>query len=145
MQQRAESLGKRPWLIAGGGAICSAAVFAGMLALNGPFSTQFEWAVESLVGGVAVLGFFVSVLAALYRAARYRTVQPNLLIFASLLTVLGLLGVVGSFWLPGRGFPGSAGYRAYWGYIFFSVFSGSWYMLILGVAGVIRSARHSAK
>jgi hypothetical protein len=119
--------------VIGGGMACSAAVFSGLLSLSGPFSTQSEWALESLVGGFAVLGFFVSVLAALDRLLH---VHPLLL--ASGLAVLGLLGVVGSFWLPGRGFPGTPGYRAYWGYIFFSVFSGCWYMLIFGIAGLFR-------
>lgn len=118
---------------------CSAAVFSGLLSLSGPFSTQFEWPLEFLVGGFAVLGFFVSVLAALDRL-----LHLNLLVFASCLAVLGLLGVVGSFWLPGRGFPGDPGYRAYWGYIFFSVFSGCWYMLIFGIAGLFKSTKNSS-
>jgi hypothetical protein len=121
----------------GGGLACSAAIFSGLLSLSGPFGTEFEWAVESLVGGFAVLWFFVSVLAALDRL-----LHLNPLVFASILTLLGLLGVVGSFWLPGRGFPGTPGYRAYWGYMFFSVFSGCWYMLIFGIAGLFRRAKN---
>jgi hypothetical protein len=118
---------------------CSAAVFSGLLSLSGPFSTLFEWALEGLVGGFAVLGFFVSVLAAFDRLLGLKP-----LVFAYCLAVLGLGGVVGSFWLPGRGFPGTPYYRAYWGYIFFSVFSGCWYMLIFGIAGLFRSAKNSA-
>jgi hypothetical protein len=124
----------------GGGMVCSAAFFLGLLALSRPFSTQFEWALESLVGGFAVLGFFVSVLAALARSPHL-----NPLVFASSLAVLGLLGVVGSFRLPGRGFPGTPGYREYWGHIFFSVFSGCWYMLIYGIAGLLRRPKNSRR
>jgi hypothetical protein len=115
----------------GGGLALSAAVFSGLLSLSGPFGTSFEWALESLVGGCAVLGFFVSVLAALDRL-----LHLSLRMLAASLALLGLIGVVGSFWLPGRGFPGTAGYQPYWGYIFFSVFSGCWYMLIFGIAGL---------
>jgi hypothetical protein len=117
----------------GGGLACSAAVFCGLLSLSGPSSTQAEWALESLTGCFAVLVFFVSVLAVLERLLHMKP-----LVFACGLAVLGLLGVVGSFWLPGRGFPGTPGYRPYWGYIFFSVFGGCWYMLILGTAGIFR-------
>jgi hypothetical protein len=124
----------------GGSMACSAAVFLGLLALSGPFSTQFEWALESLVGGVSVLAFFVSVLVALARL-----LHLNRLVFASSLAVLGLLGVIWAFWLPGRGFPGSPGYRAYGGYIFFSVFSGCWYVLIFGIAELLRRPKKSGR
>lgn len=126
-----------PWVMIGGSLALSAAVFSGLLALSGPFSTLFEWASESLVGGVAVLGFFVSVLAALDRL-----LHLNRLVVASVLVVLGLLGVIGSFWLSGRGVLGTPGYQAHRGYISFSVFSGCWYMLIFGIAGLFRRARN---
>jgi hypothetical protein len=128
-----------PWFMIGGGMACSAAVFSGLLALSGPFATQFEWALEGLAGGFAVLGFFACLVAALDR-----TLRLGPLVFASCLAVLGLIGVVGSFWLPGRGFPGTPGYRAHWGYIFFSVLSGCWYMLIFGIAGLFRNRKRSA-
>jgi hypothetical protein len=135
----AEQLELHPRFMIGGSMACSAVVFSGLLSLSGLFSTQFGWALESLLGGIAVLGFFVSVLAALCRM-----LHLNLPVFASSLAVLGLLGVVGSFWLPARGFPGSPGYHAHWGYIFFSVFSGCWYMLVLGIAGSLRRLKGSA-
>jgi hypothetical protein len=133
MSRSTGDLRRHPWLQIGGGMACSAAVFFILLWLSGRFSTEFEWAMEGLIGGFAVLGFVVSVLAGLDRLLH---VSPRA--FASGLAVLGILGVVGSFWLPGRGFPGSPGYRAHGGYIFFSVFSGCWYLLIYGLAGLLR-------
>jgi hypothetical protein len=125
-------LGHPRFRIGGGIAGCAAAFFV-LLYLSGPFATQFEWAVESLAGGFAILGFVLSVLAALNRQ-----LHLGLRVFAFCLAVLGLLGVIGSFWLPGRGMPGTPGYQAHWAYIFFSVFSGCWYMLIFGIAGLVR-------
>jgi hypothetical protein len=136
MAWHTRGLKPHPWLVFGGGMACTATVFLVLLSLSGPFSTLFEWGLESLVGGFAVLGFFVSVLAAIDRL-----LHLNLVVAASILGLLGLLGVVGSFWLPGRGFPGGPGYQPYWGYIYFSVFSGCWYMLIFGIAGIFRRSK----
>jgi hypothetical protein len=128
MGRRSGGLTSFSWLEIGGGMAACFVVVAVLLVLSGPFSTTFEGAMESLIGGFAVAGFFVFLLGGLARL-----LHLNLLTGGLLMTFLALACLVGSF-LPPISFYGSANRGSHPAFVAFTVFSGGWYMLIIGIS-----------
>jgi hypothetical protein len=134
MARRSGGLTSFSQLEIGGGMTVCAAIFAVLLVVSGPSSTTFEWGMESLIAGFAVAGFFVLFLAGLTRLLHLNPLTSGLW-----MTFLALALLVWSF-LPPINFYEAASRGSRPEYLAFTVFSGGWYLLILGLV-MLSSAR----
>jgi hypothetical protein len=134
MERRPGGLVSFSGLEVGSGMTVCVVVVAVLLFLSGPFSTTFEWGVESLIAGCAVAGFFVFLLGGLARL-----LHLSLLTGGLWMTFLALACLVGSF-LPPISY-GAANIGSRLGYVAFTFFSGGWYMLIMGISMLVAARK----
>jgi hypothetical protein len=138
MERRFGALVSFSWLEIGGGMAACVAVFAVLLAVSGHLATTFEWGVESLVAGAAVTAFFVFLVGGIARLRQLSVRAAGLWI-----TFIAVACLVVSFLSP-VGFDGALIRGPHAAYVAFSVFSGGWYLLILGIS-VLSTARQDRR